>query len=225
MLRNARKIKSFLLQARDGEVGILRDYYFDLQDWSIRYFVVEAGRWFSSQRVLISPEAVQEARWDQGELSFNVTKAQLEQCPTYNPLRQLTREYEIRLRSYFGWSTYWNGQSIPPIAPEVFSIHPESETVSPLQSANSLNGSSVVASDGEVGKVVNFLVDEVSWKIRCLVVQTNWLLGHHVLISPQWINGVDIAKHQIAVGQSCAVIQKIPPYNPLQTVVSDTIAV
>jgi uncharacterized protein YrrD len=48
-----------------------------------------------------------------------------------------------------------------------------------------LNGSTVAASDGNVGRIKAVLFDDLSWVIRYLVVDTGtWLSGRHALISP-----------------------------------------
>ena len=46
----------------------------------------------------------------------------------------------------------------------------------------------IEASDGGIGHVQGLLLDEDTWAIRYLIVDTsNWWLGHQVLIAPQWI--------------------------------------
>lgn len=218
MLRNARKLRGYILEGRDGDLGSIRDYYFD-PTWSIRYLVVETGRWFSSQRVLVSPEAIQKAAWELETFTFGVSKDRLEQAPVFNVLKKVSRQYEMRLRAHFGWSTYWTGESTPPMVP----AEAEPETEAPLTTVSDLTGCSIMASDGEVGKVVNVLIDEATWKIRCLVMQTNWILGQHVLLSPQWIESVDLRARKVAVGQTSAVIHQIAPYNPLVAAVPDSV--
>lgn len=54
-----------------------------------------------------------------------------------------------------------------------------------LQSVRDLRGYIIHATDGEIGKVDQFLFDDETWTIRYLVVNTgNWLLKKLVLISP-----------------------------------------
>jgi len=46
-----------------------------------------------------------------------------------------------------------------------------------------LKAFTVVASDGRIGAVNDFLFDDQTWKIRWLVVDTgSWLLGRKVLV-------------------------------------------
>jgi len=54
-----------------------------------------------------------------------------------------------------------------------------------LRSLKDLEQYTVCATDGDVGNVVNFLLDDERWVIRYLVVNTGGLFeGRHVLISP-----------------------------------------
>ena len=61
-----------------------------------------------------------------------------------------------------------------------------------LLNARDLQGLPIRATDGELGKVDEFLFDDRSWGVRYLVVDTGpWLLGQQVLIAPASIGAVD----------------------------------
>jgi hypothetical protein len=54
-----------------------------------------------------------------------------------------------------------------------------------LRSLKDLERYTVSATDGDVGSVVDFLLDDERWIVRYLVVETGGFLdGHRVLISP-----------------------------------------
>ena len=60
-----------------------------------------------------------------------------------------------------------------------------------LRSCNAVVGYHLHATDGDIGHVASYLIDEETWAIRYLVVDTsNWWMGHKVLIAPEWISGV-----------------------------------
>ena len=49
-------------------------------------------------------------------------------------------------------------------------------------------GYRIHAEDGEIGHVEDFMIDDETWAIRYLIVDTrNWWPGKKVLVSPQWI--------------------------------------
>jgi uncharacterized protein YrrD len=59
----------------------------------------------------------------------------------------------------------------------------------------SLMGFSVIASDGEVGSVKNFLFDDVSWTIHYLVVEVGtWLKRREVVLPIAAVDRPDWAK-------------------------------
>jgi hypothetical protein len=60
-----------------------------------------------------------------------------------------------------------------------------------LRSTDEVTGYHLVALDGEIGHVDDFIIDDETWAIRYLVVATrNWWPGKKVLISPKWIESV-----------------------------------
>jgi hypothetical protein len=72
----------------------------------------------------------------------------------------------------------------------------------------------VHASDGDIGHVEGFLVEEKSWAIRYLIVNTsNWWMGHKVLIAPQWIDNFDWMGSTVSVGLTREAIKRSPPYD------------
>jgi hypothetical protein len=100
MLRNAKDLKNYTLRAHDGDIGRVRDFYFDGLGWGMRYLVVETGEWLGSRQVLISPEAVSAPRWDEEVFCVNLTKEQVKRSPPTDTMRPVFRHQEILLRDY-----------------------------------------------------------------------------------------------------------------------------
>ena len=47
----------------------------------------------------------------------------------------------------------------------------------------------IEATDGDLGHVEDFIVDDETWEIRYMVIDTkNWWPGKKVLVSPEWID-------------------------------------
>ena len=69
-----------------------------------------------------------------------------------------------------------------------------------LHKFSKVRGYHLHAIDGEIGHVDDFLLDESTWALRYLVVDTsNWIGGKQVLVSPQVIAGVDPERERIEV--------------------------
>jgi hypothetical protein len=84
-----------------------------------------------------------------------------------------------------------------------------------LRSCKAVTGHHIQASDGEVGHVDGFLVDEKSWAIRYLVVNTsNWWVGHTIILAPPWIQGVHWGDSTVTVNLTRQQVQDAPAYDP-----------
>lgn len=79
-----------------------------------------------------------------------------------------------------------------------------------LHKTSYMNGFHVLATDGEIGHVDDFLVDE-SWNIRYLVVDTsNWIGGKSVLISTATLEKIDSPNKKIRVKLTRDAIEHSP---------------
>ncbi len=88
-----------------------------------------------------------------------------------------------------------------------------------LQSCKAVIGYHIEASDGEIGHVEGLLMDEETWAIRYIVVNTsNWWLGHQVLISPRWIKDLRWPDRTVTVDLTREAIRTAPPYDAAMTV-------
>jgi hypothetical protein len=84
-----------------------------------------------------------------------------------------------------------------------------------LRSCNAVSGYHLHATDGEIGHVAGYLIDDDTWAIRYLVVDTsNWWIGHKVLVAPDWITGVDWADDTVSVSLTRDAVKNAPAYDP-----------
>jgi quercetin dioxygenase-like cupin family protein len=61
-------------------------------------------------------------------------------------------------------------------------------------------GYHIAATDGDIGHVEDFLVDDATWTIRYMVVDTrNWWPGKTALVAPEWIARVDWNESKVHV--------------------------
>jgi hypothetical protein len=84
-----------------------------------------------------------------------------------------------------------------------------------LRSSAVVTGYHIEAVDGDIGHVEDFLVDDASWAIRFMVVDTaNWWAGEKVLVAPAWIDRVDWDHSKVHVTLTRAQIERSPGYDP-----------
>src|ERR1700722_18708528 len=69
------------MEAIDGKVGKVDDFYFDDQVWLIAYLIVKTGNWLSGRKVLISPAALIKGADRHGTFSVTLTREQIVNGP------------------------------------------------------------------------------------------------------------------------------------------------
>lgn len=84
-----------------------------------------------------------------------------------------------------------------------------------LRSSDEVKGYRIHASDGEIGHVEDFILEDEEWRIRYLVVDTGkWLPGKKVLVAPMWIKDILWADSMVVVNLTKEEIENSPPYSP-----------
>lgn len=228
MLRNITSLENFALRAADGDIGRVKDFYFDDQGWQLRYFLVDTGGWLQSRGVLISTDAVAGQLWADRVIPVSLTRDQVRRSPPVEINAPITREHELELRHHYGWPPYWGTALSDPAGAPAAAAEAEAEGTPPrlggaepdtgdphLRSAGEVIDYHVEASDGTIGHVADLLVDDATWRIRYLVINTrNWLPGKKVVIAPGWIRRIDWSESLVCADLARAAIKASPEYDP-----------
>ncbi len=228
MLRSATKIIGHRLHAADGEIGRSVDFLLEEQSWALSYLVVEAGRWLEGQRILISTLALSKSEWTSRRLVMEGTRQQVKTAPRLDQGGPVSRQHELELSRHYGWSAPGPtplealpleamlfdasaAEGAPPL-PEMLAA-PMSE--GHLKSVKDLLGFSLEASDGTVGHVDDVIVDDDTWTLPYLVVDSrNWLSGRKVLVPTEWVGRIDRQDHRVEVLMSANNVEEEPEYDP-----------
>ena len=221
MLYSAKTLKGFKLCGLDGEIGKVKEFYFDDHHWTVRYLIADTGDWLTGKQVLISPHALVTVNREEKYVSINLTKKQIEDSPLLDSDRPVSRQFEESYYGYYGWPVYWGGPYM--WGPYPYILHnnkkrietPKSDkTWDPnLRSSLDVTGHTIQATDGEIGHVDDFVIDDDTWAIRYLVIDTrNWWPGKKILISPQWIESVSWKESKVTVNLLRESIKQSPEY-------------
>ena len=82
-----------------------------------------------------------------------------------------------------------------------------------MRSTHAVIGYHIQGKDGDIGHVDDFIIDDSTWDIRYLVIDTqNLWEGKKVLISPRWIERVSWEDSKVFVNLSKANIKQSPEY-------------
>lgn len=219
-------LRGYMLQASDGEIGKINELYFDVEHWVVRYFIVHMGGWVLGREVLIAPYLITELDVQNRLIETRLTCEQVKRSPLFDIDKPVSRQYEIEYCRYYGTKPYWEMENLSrdPVSPYILP-HQGSAKVPELphiRTSKEVRGNRIHASDGELGKVDDFIFDDRDWKIHYLVVNTSkWPLGKKVLIAIAWVNSFDWAASEITVDLDGDIIQSAPPYDASQLIDHD----
>ncbi|MDQ3815128.1 MAG: PRC-barrel domain-containing protein, partial [Armatimonadota bacterium] len=145
--------------------------------------------------------------------------------------------WEADYFDYFRWPYYWSGMGLWGVAAcpvHLAAVPPPGEDAgdaaapaeepaqdkaddedSHLESLKDVTGYHIEAIDGEIGHVDDFVLDDHTWAIRYLVIDTrNWWPGKKILLAPPWVHQVSWAESKVYVDLPRATIQGSPEYDP-----------
>ncbi len=240
MLRLATDLRSYRVNAIDGEIGHVKDAYFDDDAWVVRYLVMDPEKWSARRGLLISPVSVGRVDSLEEILYLTISKALVQSSPDIDTDRPVSRHDEVQLLGHYGYPPYWDGMGIwgdgmyPDAMAPGYSVdegkraqregeleaHRRDRKTGPsdafpqLRNLNDVVGYDIHAVDGDIGNVSDFLVDDKAWVIRHLVIETSkWWGGRTALVSPRWISNVHWSDRAVCVDLSRAAINSAPPYD------------
>jgi uncharacterized protein YrrD len=212
------------VDASDGSIGSVHDLYFDEQTWSVRYLVVDTGKWLPGRKVLVIPDAIQTPWHHEDVLPVNLTQEEIQSSPEIDTAAPVSRLAEDLLHRHYSWIPYWGDFTSVPAPPPLIGASTESRrqaeqaaeelTEQPLRSAKKVQGHRVEATDGKVGRVEDFLIDDDFRRILFLAIHVEALLfGKEVLASPRLVSRVEWASSTIYVDTTRQAIKSGQEYN------------
>lgn len=222
MLYKAQKLVGYTLKGIDGEIGTVKEFYFDDKHWTIRYLIAETGTWLADRQVLISPYAVIGVNNEERHINVNLTKKQIECSPAISNDKPVSKQFEDDYYKYYGWPIYYGGSLMwgaYPYIPNNLNKSREPDYQEKiwnpsLRSTGAVSKYYIQATDGEIGHVDDFIIDDEAWAIRYLVIDTkNWWPGKKVLVSTQWFERISWEEEKVFVGLSLEAIKKSPEYS------------
>lgn len=234
MLRSIKQSYGDKLGASDGEIGQVKDFYFDDQNWAIRYLVVDTGAWLPDRQVLLSPHSL--GRLDQAGriLHVNLTRKQIENSPSIDSHKPVSRQYEEEYYKYYGWPYYWQGDrlwglsgfpilELPagplPSQSAAANVPHTDRADAHLRSTQAVNGYHLQATDGIIGHVCDFMVDDQSWAIGQLVIKTGHRFsGQELKIPAHQVDRISWDESTVFVNLTKEAIE----HSPAQLLVSNS---
>jgi hypothetical protein len=237
MLWHVSAINGYSVEASDGNIGTVSDFLFDDRTWMVRWLVVDTGHWLSGRKVLLPPSVLGQISAKDNALAIALSKQQIKDSPEIDTDQPVSRQMEASIYDYYGWSPYWGSslytggydympgsgmassylgsrrreQKIDDARAERSDVH--------LRSVEAVTGYHIHASDGEIGHVQDFLVEDADWSIHYFIVDTkNWCLGKKILVSSRSAGEIDWTNRLVSLDVDRQRIKDSPAYDPSMTV-------
>lgn len=226
MQHTIKSLIGFKMAATDGEIGEVKELYFDDESWAIRYLIVETGNCLFNKKVLIAPQALLAPDWANKNFPVNLTKEQIKSSPDIDTDQPVSHRQEIEMYGHYAWERYggsgfYAGNSaavmnLPAIVDEetIKDNDPDSieDNYDPhLRSTERVSGYHIHATDGDIGHIKDFIIDGDTWKITDLKIDThNWIGGHKVLIPVRHVKEIQWNSFKIILDVSTAFIKDEP---------------
>jgi hypothetical protein len=162
-------------------------------------------------------------------LQVNLTRKQIEDSPSIDSHKPVSRQYEEEYFRYYGWPYYWQGdglwglsgfpilelptKTLPSETADAIGPQPE-RTDAHLRSAQAVNGYDIEASDGTIGHICDFLMDDQSWAICQLVIKTGHRFsGKEVLVPTSRVSRISYEKSSVSVNLTSEGVQQSPAHH------------
>ncbi len=188
--------------------------------------VADTGTWLPGRQVLLSPHAFGQLNLDGKVLTVNLTRKQIENSPSIETHKPVSRQYEEEYYRYYGWPYYWQGDGLWgmsgfPILNLPSKLYPgerDTPVSSPLphgderlRNTQAVNGYHLEASDGITGHVCDFMMDSQSWAIRSIVIKIGHRFsGNEVAIPVNSIDRVSYEKSTVFVNLTKEAVEQSP---------------
>ena len=240
MLRHQSQINGYAVHTSDGLIGTISDVLFDDATWLVRWFVIDTGTWLRGRKVLLPPSALDSVNHIGHQFVARLSRKQVSNGPDAGFDLPVSRQHEADICNYYGWAPYWGAGSYMGMVgfggylggPVMASPSPElmqrekdiddaqrAASDPTLRSIKEVTGYHVHASDGEVGHVEDFLIEDGDWSIHYLVVDTkNWWPGNKVLVSPLAVQSIQWMDRLVNLGANRQTVKDSAVYDPSTTV-------
>jgi hypothetical protein len=228
MQRNIISLIGYSMVATDGEIGNIIEFYFDDETWFLRYMILKTGDWLLGRKILISPDALKKTSWNTGLFSVNLTKEQIRDSPAIDTDKPVYRSQEIELYGYYDWEGEWGsrfyeggsmGKSnpVPVLDRKILSSADKADIRSNdelhLQNTAKVLGFQIHSDDGEIGSLVDFVMDDQTWQILYMVAETGTPSDEKkVLIDIKNIQKVEWDQANILVDVTLATLKNDKPF-------------
>jgi sporulation protein YlmC with PRC-barrel domain len=225
MLRSLKLLEKYKVNATDGDIGHVENFLVDDVSWAVRYLVVDTGGLLDGRQVLISPISFRDVDFSGSRFRLNVRVEKVKRSPSVDLDLPVSRQHEREYFAYYGYADYWGfgglwgpggypSALISAVKPAPPARPGEQAADAHLRSARDVAGYQIEGTDGPIGHVQDFVVDDETWKIRYLIVRTtSWWPGKSVLVAPEWATRISWEERRVDLDMTRDTIKRSPEWS------------
>jgi sporulation protein YlmC with PRC-barrel domain len=228
MFRSVDSLKGYSLHATDGKIGTVRSLHFDDDSWQVRYLVVHIDSWLDDKDVLILPAAAYQIALAEHSINVNLSRKQIKEALPYSSDLPVSDQHELIDKRNFAalyLADPWSGSILPMWFPNTDNIKEIVEAVGDkdLRCTAVVDGYKVIDKDAKpAGKVKDFIIDDESWEIKFLVVDTNGIYPFgDVLLPSSHVNGFNTDGHLVSIDLNKTELEQCKKYDQYEAVNRD----
>lgn len=186
MLRNLADMLDFYIFATDGVQGTVQDFLFDDESWVVHYLVAETASPLGKRNVLILPFAVGRPEKESRRIPVLLTSEQIRTSPPLEADMPIARQYETGVK------------------------RPGSH----LRSMREVLGYRIHTTDGEAGRIKDFIIEDILWGVHHIAVELNHSDHRSVRLSPESIRSMSWPAKAAWVNLSLQELEALPDFDP-----------
>ena len=191
MLRCSTELIRYDVEGTDGEIGKVRDFYFDDTTWVIRFIVIDTDGVFANNRILVQTQNVRDLKFPEESIILDLAQSSVE---------------EGSGRALFPAAATQTTKAVTSAGPK--------EGGQVLRSVAQIGSFEVCSKDRKIGYVHGLLIETTTWSIRYLIVDTgHWLPGKLVLLSPLSVEKIDWDDRIVTTSVNEEGVKNCPPYD------------
>lgn len=227
-------LRHYDVKGSSEHIGKLHDIYLDDETWKIKWFVVETGNWFSSNKILLDSEKIIKVSPQEGTFHVSLTQKDVEEAPSANehlPVGDQHRnEYSYIAASHNtllfpGYAGLMMPTTLIERPEQAVGAEKNLEELARqqadrhLRSASEIEGYTIHAADGNLGPLSDLVINAETWTIELLALDTSkWLPGRTVVISPRSIDRISWEDRELVVMMEKETIEQSPELHSLKSI-------
>ncbi len=104
-LRSVAEVEGYLIRARDGDAGLLKNVVIDDEAWRVHGIVVDVPTWWSVKHVVVPATSVERISWSERYIRLDMTREKIKASELLNQAAMMGSPYAVLMGVYRAWKS------------------------------------------------------------------------------------------------------------------------